>query len=83
MLKRYEEALPNSCWNKAHPDELVFVLLGRDAAAHVAIGAWIEERLRTGKNKPDDAQIQEAEALVFAMRKQSREPKPELPSASD
>jgi phage-related baseplate assembly protein len=34
----------------AHPNEMVFVLLSRDAAAPVAIRAWVAERLRLGKN---------------------------------
>ena len=39
---------------------MIFVLLGRDAAAPVAIRAWVQERIRIGKNKSTDAQIEEA-----------------------
>lgn len=60
MIKRLEMQNPNSCLNKAHPDEWLFVLLGRDKAAGVAVQAWIDERIRLGKNTPDDDQIKEA-----------------------
>lgn len=36
------------------------MLLSRDAAAPVAIRAWVVERLRLGKNAEGDAQIVEA-----------------------
>jgi hypothetical protein len=61
MLKRDELAKPGSCWNRAKDDELTFVLLGRDAAAPAAIRAWIDERIRLGKNDAWDAQIRSAE----------------------
>jgi hypothetical protein len=60
MLKRDELSNPKSCMSRARDDEQTFVLLGRDAAAPAAIRAWVEERIRLGKNKRDDAQIQEA-----------------------
>ena len=60
MIKSDELYNPNSCLNKANDDELIFVLLGRDKAAPIAILAWIEERIRLGKNKRDDLQIVEA-----------------------
>ena len=50
--------------NRARDDEWTFVLLGRDAAAPAAVLAWIEERLRLGKNQRTDAQIIEAELWV-------------------
>ena len=65
MRKRDE--LTSGCMAKAKDDEMTFVLLGRDAAAPVAIRAWIRERLRTGKNRPDDAQIVEAEQCAQTM----------------
>ncbi len=64
MQKHRELADPNSCLNKAADDEWLFVLLGRDDAAWVAVRAWIEERIRSGKNRRDDPKIQEAEAWV-------------------
>jgi hypothetical protein len=67
VLKRLEAAEPASCWNKAKDEELVFVLLGRDRASPVAIRAWCEERIRLGKNQPNDPQIVEALDLIRAM----------------
>ncbi len=60
MIKREELIDPSSCLNRARDDEMMFVLLGRDAAAPVAIRAWIKERIRLGKNNWSDNQITEA-----------------------
>lgn len=60
MIKRDEIEHTESCFNKAHDGERLFVLLARDPAAPVAIRAWVAERLRLGKNGPGDAQILEA-----------------------
>lgn len=60
MLKRDELEDTNSCFNKAHDRERLFVLLARDPAAPVAIRAWIAERLRLGKNVPGDEHIRDA-----------------------
>ena len=66
MLKRDEIEDANSCFNKAHSGERLFVLLARDPAAPVAIRAWIAERIRLGKNAPGDEQIREAfESATF------------------
>lgn len=62
MKKRDELADPNSCLNKAKDDEMLFVLLARDPAAAVAVRAWVGERIRLGKNAPNDAKVVEAEA---------------------
>jgi hypothetical protein len=67
MLKRDELTNPASCMSRARDDEMTFVLLGRDPAAPVAIRAWIEERIRLGKNVRGDAQLAEAEACAAAM----------------
>ena len=53
--------------SRARPDEMTFVLLGRDSAAPVAIRAWVAERILLGKNRPDDHQILEALACAKAM----------------
>jgi hypothetical protein len=74
MRKRDEIANPDSCLNRARDDEFTFVLLARDRAAPVAIRAWIAERIRIGKNRPDDAQILEAERCAQIMEAE-REPK--------
>lgn len=60
MRKSDELNDTESCFNKANDGERLFVLLARDPAAPVAIRAWIAERIRLGKNAPDDAQILEA-----------------------
>jgi hypothetical protein len=67
MRKKDEILNPNSCLNRAQVDELIFVLLERDEAAPIAIQAWIEARIRLGKNAPDDAQIKEARELLVKM----------------
>jgi predicted phosphohydrolase len=64
MRKRDELTDPNSCMSKARDDEWTFVLLGRDPAAIVAVRAWIEERIRIGKNTSQDAKIIEAEKWI-------------------
>lgn len=66
MRKRDELSNPNSCMNRARDNEWTFVLLGRDKAAPVAVRAWIEERIRLGKNKREDMQIVEAEGWIKA-----------------
>jgi hypothetical protein len=48
MRKKDELTDPGSCMSRAGDEEMTFVLLGRDAAAPVAIRAWIEERVRIG-----------------------------------
>jgi hypothetical protein len=75
MRKRDEQADPGSCWSRAREGELTFVLLGRDAAAPWAIRAWVSERVRLGKNRPDDPQILEALGCARAMEDEW-EPRP-------
>ena len=60
MRKVDELSNPNSCLNKAKDDEMLFVLIGRDVAAPQAIRAWVEARIKLGKNQRDDAKIIEA-----------------------
>lgn len=66
MRKRDELTDSKSCLNRAHDDELLFVLLARDPAAPVAIRTWVDERIRLGKNAASDPQI--VEALECARR---------------
>lgn len=72
MIKRDEEKRADSCFNKALPDEWVFVLLGRDAAAPAAIRAWCAERVLIGKNRPEDEQIKEALYAAWCMESAAR-----------
>jgi hypothetical protein len=67
MRKRDELSDPRSCMSRAKDDEWTFVLLGRDAAAPAAVRAWIEERIRLGKNTRQDAQIVETQEWVAAV----------------
>lgn len=60
MKKKDEVAAKASCLNRAEDDEMIFVLLGRDLSAPVAIRAWCENRVMNGDNKWEDAQITEA-----------------------
>jgi len=70
MLKRDELEDTNSCLNKAHDGERLFVLLARDPAAPVAIRAWVAARLRLGKNVTGDAQIEEALECAALMERE-------------
>ncbi len=72
MRKKDELSLEHTCMQHAHPEEMVFVLLGRDPAAPVAIRAWVHERLRLGKNAWSDTQIQEALACADVMTAEGR-----------
>lgn len=70
MMKDEELSNPRSCTNRAKLHEWIFVLLARDEAAPGAIRAWVKERLRLGKNKPEDEQIGEALHCAALMEKQ-------------
>lgn len=65
MLKKDELTDLSSCMSRARSNEMTFVLLARDPAAPEAIRAWIQARLRLGKNQPNDPQL--VEALECAM----------------
>jgi len=67
MIKRDELSDPKSCMSRAADDEMTFVLLARDVAAPNTIRAWAAERIRRGKNKLYDAQIQDALACADQM----------------
>jgi hypothetical protein len=70
MRKKDELTLEHTCMQHAHPNEMVFVLLGRDVAAPAAIRAWCGERLRLGKNERSDAQIVEAQQCAITMERE-------------
>lgn len=64
-MKKYEERdNPNTCWNKAREDEMLFVLLERDDAFPGTVRYWISERIRLGLNKPGDEKLVRAEAAA-------------------
>lgn len=67
MKKQQEMTDPASCLNKAHDNEMLFVLLGRDPAAPYVIRCWIEERIRLGKNAIGDPKMLDAQACAAAM----------------
>ena len=68
MRKHLEKTIASSCWNKANPREMTFVLLGRDLAAADTIEFWCQRRVELGLNKADDDQIRDAMATVILMR---------------
>lgn len=79
MLKLEELNEPESCFNRARMDEMIFVLLDRDLAAPIAIRAWINARIALGMNMPDDEKIlhahycaNEMEALQIARTREER-----------
>jgi len=72
MRKKDELSQHHSCMSHAHPEEMTFVLLGRDAAAPFAIRAWCAERIRLGKNDPSDCQITEALECADTMEVEGR-----------
>lgn len=73
MTKRDELAHQSSCFNRADMGEMMFVLLARDAAAPATIMFWAEERIRLGKNQPQDEQILHAIACAGVMEVQRAE----------
>ena len=72
MRKKDELSKKQTCMSSAHPEEMVFVLLGRDAAAPAAIRAWVSERLRLNKNIDTDPQITEAQECARVMEAEGR-----------
>jgi hypothetical protein len=68
-MRKYDELVKGFMAN-AHLHEMCFVLLARDKSAPVAIRAWIKHRIKTKKNKPDDAQIKEAELCAMIMEQE-------------
>lgn len=70
MRANVELSLPGSCIRSALPHEVVFVLLGRDESASIALQAWIDHRIRSGKNKATDGEIIEARACLATMNEE-------------
>jgi hypothetical protein len=57
----------NSCWNKAEPDEPLFVLMARDIASEDAILEWIQKRIDYKKNVKGDSKLTDAMMVMNAM----------------
>lgn len=73
-MRKWEElADAKSCFNKADVNEMLFVLLARDAAAPATIRFWAKERARLGKNLYGDSQIEAALVCAAEMEKAFRE----------
>lgn len=53
------------CYDKAEPDEPMFILLGRDPLAPALVREWAQQRAET-RGRPD-AKIDEARACADAM----------------
>jgi len=70
--KQEEIDNPDSCWNKAEPDEMIFVILARDKAAPATLRKWADERLAEGLNGPMDQKIINARAAAATMEEQFR-----------
>ena len=70
MRKTFEVSDPNSCLNRAQNNELIFVLISRDAAAASTIRYWCQLRILMGKNKQEDIQIQEALNMATMMERE-------------
>lgn len=73
MQRKLELSLASSCLNKAHDEEVLFVMMARDAAAPDAIRAWAQRRVDLGLNKADDAEIVEAIGAADLMDEQRPE----------
>lgn len=73
MRKDLESTDPKSCWNRARPDQFVFVLLDHDVTTPGTIRDWVNRRIKAGKNKDvNDPQIAEALALADQIEKEQR-----------
>lgn len=53
------------CYDNAHPDEPMFVLLGRDPLAPFLVDLWIKVRRELGSGEPE--QLAEAETCVRSL----------------
>ncbi len=76
MLKKDEMTNPNSCLNKAAPDEPVFVLRANDPLAAGVVQAWRLRAIKRGLHEP--AKIEEAFKLIEEMNvwRKARKAKP-------
>ena len=73
MTKLNEICDAKSCFNKAHNNEFLFILLDRDKAFPSTVRAWVNERIRLGLNYLEDNQIQEAINLADLVERMQKE----------
>jgi len=59
--------------SRAEPNEMVFVLLGRDPIAPIVIRIWCMLRVLISKNQKNDKQIVEALECADVMEKERKE----------
>ena len=64
------------CYTNAHPDEPMFILLGRDPHAHILVDRWADAR---EKERGPSEKVDEARACAKAMREWQARPS-QLPS---
>lgn len=76
MRKRDELNDPTSCLSRARDDEMVFVLLARDADAPGTIRDWIRRRIVRGKNRPGDPLMVDAEEVARTMEAERVDARP-------
>lgn len=71
---------PNDCYDRAEPDEPMFVLLARDKAAPETVRSWVRLRRKMGKAdwRVDGEAIRCADAME-AWRRTNRPPDPPKP----
>lgn len=81
-MRKKDEVMGPSCLTKAEDNEMVFVLLGRDAASAYAVRQWCKERIRLGLNKATDPKILEARACADVMEAEAL-PVPPAASVDD
>lgn len=64
------------CYANAHPDEPMFVILGRDPTAYLLVTFWIKLKLKMkgrGTSRISDAKIQEALSCAAALERWAKE----------
>jgi hypothetical protein len=64
MLKKDELTEPNSCLNKAHDNEMLFVILERDPAAADTVRYWMQKRIELGLDTNDSPKLLTAASIV-------------------
>lgn len=67
MPKRENIEDKNSCLGKAADDEPIFILRGSNPSAISAISAWIDSRVKLGKNQNGDLKIRSAIQVMMDM----------------